>query len=364
MAEIKVNLPGGGYTIHIAPGGLDELGVLIRRLPFGTRAMAVTDATVAALYGERAFAALRRAGISAELAVVPPGEESKSLAVAETLYSKAIACGLDRKSPIIAIGGGVVGDLAGFVAATYMRGVPFVQVPTTLLAQVDSSVGGKVAVNHPAGKNLIGAFYQPRLVVADTGVLATLPARELATGLAEVVKHGVIADTAFFAWLSGNSDAILAREPAAMAEIIRRSCEIKAAVVELDEKESGLRMILNFGHTIGHAVEAATGFARFTHGEAVAVGMHGAARLSSIVGLCGKDTVAAVAALLARFGLSTAAPGCRAEDLLAFLARDKKSLGGAVNWVLLGEIGRVVVRNDVSEDAVRQVLAEITQEKA
>lgn len=361
MSAVNVNLPGGGYAIRISPGGLGELGALVRRLLPASRALIVTDDNVAALYGERAAAALRSAGLTAELAVIPPGEESKSLAVAETLYSRAIAAGLDRKSPIIAVGGGVVGDLAGFVAATYMRGVPFVQVPTTLLAQVDSSVGGKVAVNHPAGKNLIGAFYQPRLVVADPAVLATLPVRELATGLAEVAKHGVIADAAFFAWQSGNSAAILAREPAALEAIIRRSCEIKAAVVEQDEQESGLRMILNFGHTIGHALEAATGFARFTHGEAVAVGMCGAARLSSVLGLCGRDTVAEVSALLARFGLPTAAPGCRADDLLAYLARDKKSLGGAVNWVLLADIGRVVVRNDVPEEAVRQVLAELTR---
>lgn len=360
MAEVNVNLPGGGYAIRIITGGLDELGTFVRRLLLGDRCLVVTDANVAALYGERAVATLRRSGLNAAIAVVPPGEESKSLAVAETLYSKAIDCGLDRRSPIVAVGGGVVGDLAGFVAATYMRGVPFIQVPTTLLAQVDSSVGGKVAVNHPAGKNLIGAFYQPRLVVADPGVLATLPARELATGLAEVVKHGIIADAVFFAWLEANSTAVLARETGAMAEIILRSCEIKAAVVEEDEKESGLRMILNFGHTIGHAVEAATGFA-LTHGEAVAVGMHGAARLSSLLGLCGPETVAAVTALLTRFGLPIAAPGCRAADLLAYLARDKKSLDGAVNWVLLGDIGRVVVRNDVPEAAVRQVLAEITK---
>ncbi len=361
MAEVNVSLPAGRYTIHIAPGGLGRLGALVRGLALGDRALVVSDATVAALYGGRAVDALRQAGINADLAVVPPGEDSKALAVAETLYTKAIACGLDRRSPVIAVGGGVVGDLAGFVAATYLRGVPFIQVPTTLLAQVDSSVGGKVAVNHPAGKNLIGAFYQPRLVVADPGCLATLPARELASGLAEVVKHGIIADAAFFAYLEGNSAAILAREPGSLAEIVRRSCEIKAAVVEQDEKESGLRMILNFGHTIGHAIEAATGFARYSHGEAVAVGMHGAARLSSLLGRCGPDTVAAIRALSARFGLPTAAPGCRPEDLLAYLARDKKSIGGAVNWVLTGGIGRAVVTADVPEEAVRQVLDEITR---
>lgn len=360
MAEVNVSLPGGGYAIHIAPGGLDMLGDLIRRLKLGDRALVVTDANVAALYGERALAALRRAGMRADLAVIPPGEESKSLAAAEGLYSTAIDGGLDRKSPIVAVGGGVVGDLAGFVAATYLRGVPFIQVPTTLLAQVDSSVGGKVAVNHPAGKNLIGAFYQPRLVVADTAVLATLPARELASGLAEVVKYGVIADDAFFAWLGTNSEAILAREAGVIGEIIRRSCEIKAAVVEQDEKESHLRMILNFGHTIGHAVEAATGFARYTHGEGVAIGMYGAARLSNILGRCGPETVENIAALLGRLGLPTAARGCRAEDLAAYLARDKKSVDGAVNWVLPDGIGRVAISADVPEDAVSRVLAEIT----
>jgi 3-dehydroquinate synthase len=361
VAEVNVNLPDGGYTIHIAPGGLDRLGALVRGLALGDRALVVSDATVAALYGGRAVAVLRQAGVNAELAAVPPGEDAKSLAVADTLYTKAIALGLDRRSPVIAVGGGVVGDLAGFVAATYLRGVPFVQVPTTLLAQVDSSVGGKVAVNHPAGKNLIGAFHQPRLVVADTDLLATLPARELASGLAEVVKYGIIADAAFFAYLEANSAAILARAPSVLGEIVRRSCEIKAAVVEQDEKESGLRMILNFGHTIGHAVEAAAGFARFSHGEAVAVGMHAAARLSAILGRCGPDTVAAVDALLARFGLPAAAPGYRPADLLAYLARDKKSIGGTVNWVLTGGIGRVAVSREVPEEAVLQVLDEITR---
>ncbi len=360
MAEVNVGLPGGGYAIHILPGGLDRLGDLVGRLGLGDRALVVTDANVAGLYGDRALAALRGAGVHAGLAVIAPGEESKSLATAEALYTKAIDCGLDRRSPIIAVGGGVVGDLAGFVAATYLRGVPFIQVPTTLLAQVDSSVGGKVAVNHPAGKNLIGAFYQPRLVVADTTLLATLPAREFASGLAEVVKYGVIADAAFFAWLGANSEAILAREAGAIGEIIRRSCEIKAAVVEQDEKESHLRMILNFGHTIGHAVEAATGFVRYTHGEGVAIGMYGAARLSCLLGRCGPEAAETVAALLGRFGLPTSARGCRVDDLTAYLARDKKSVGGAVNWVLPDAIGRVAISVDVPEEAVRRVLAEIT----
>lgn len=360
MAEVNVNLPAGGYTIHIIAGGLERLGTFARQMTLGNRALVVADANVAPLYGERAVASLQQAGIGAELAVLPPGEESKSLAAVEVLYSKAIACGLDRQSPIIAVGGGVVGDVTGFVAATYLRGVPFIQVPTTLLAQVDSSVGGKVAINHPAGKNLIGAFYQPRLVLSDPDVLTTLPARELAAGLAEVVKCGIIADAPFFAYLRDNCAGILAREQAILGEVIRRSCEIKAAVVEEDEKENRRRMILNFGHTIGHAVEAATDFARYNHGEAVAIGMCGAARLSNLLGCCGPDTVQDIAALLARFGLPATASGCRSEELLAYLARDKKSIGGAVHWIIVGEIGRVVISSDVPQKAVRQVLSEIT----
>jgi len=360
MAEINVGLPQGGYTIHILPDGLDRAGDLICGLGLGRRTLVVADETVAALYGDRLLAALKNAGLAAELTALPPGEEAKSLAAAETLYTKAIAAGLDRRSPIVALGGGVVGDLAGFVAATYLRGVPFIQLPTTLLAQVDSSVGGKVAVNHPAGKNLIGAFHQPRLVIADTGVLATLPARELAAGLAEVIKHGVIADPVLFEYLAARRLAILAREPAALAEIIRRSCAIKAAVVAVDEKETGLRMTLNFGHTIGHAIEACAGYGRYRHGEAVAIGMHGAALLSRRLGRCGDGVAAAIAGLAADFGLPVFARGCRPDDLMAFLARDKKSLGGAVNWVLVGAIGRVETSRDVPEEAVRQVLAEIT----
>lgn len=359
MAEVRVNLPNGAYTIHIGAGGLDHIGERIRRLKLGHRALVVSDANVAALYADRALASLRRAGMSAELAVVPAGEEAKSLAVAELLYGWAIAAGLDRTCPVVALGGGVAGDLAGFVAATYLRGVPFVQAPTTLLAQVDSSVGGKVAVNHPAGKNLIGAFYQPRLVVADTATLATLPDRELASGLAEVVKYGVIADAAFFAYLARNAAAALARDPAVLTEIIRRSCAIKAAVVEQDERESHLRMILNFGHTIGHAVEAAAGFARYSHGEAVAIGMHAAARLSSLLGRCGPETADAVAGLLEKFGLPTTAAGVTADELTEYLARDKKSVGGTVSWVLAEDIGRVAISRDVTDEAVRRVLAEI-----
>jgi len=360
MSEVRVNLPAGDYSIHIGPSGIEGLGGLITGMNFTAKALVISDSNVGALYGEKTLISLRNAGFDPELATVPSGEASKALAVAGELFSKAITRGLDRQSPIVALGGGVVGDLTGFVAATYLRGVPFIQVPTSLLAQVDSSVGGKVAVNHPLGKNLIGAFYQPRLVVADIDALVTLPQRELATGLAEVVKHGVIADAAFFDYLEENSADIIAKDDAAMTEIVRRSCEIKARVVEQDEKESYFRMVLNFGHTIGHAVEASGGYGRYTHGEAVAIGIHGASLISHYLGLCSARAVDRVRVLLERFGLPVTAENCRPDDLAVFLGRDKKSVGGAISWILLNDIGVVKISNQVPDEVIRRVLHEIT----
>lgn len=360
MEEVKVNLPAGGYTIHIGPKALEQAGLFLSRLGLSDRALIVTDANVGPLYGKRVAASLSHAGITAEIITVAPGEASKSLATAGELYSAAIAARVDRRSPIIALGGGVVGDLAGFVAATYQRGVPFIQLPTTLLAQVDSSVGGKVAVNHPQGKNLIGAFYQPSLVVADTETLATLPVRELTAGLAEVVKYGVIADAEFFTFLSSRRGDALAGDNLVLSEIVRRSCIIKAQVVEQDERDTGLRMILNFGHTVGHAIEAAGGFARYNHGEAVAIGMHAAAILSRRLGLCDGATVDSIARLLRELKLPVTAAGYRPDELLTYLSRDKKSLGGKLNWVLVNKLGQVVIKSDVPESEVRSVLADIT----
>lgn len=360
MAKVQVNLPTGGYTIHIGPAGVEKIGELIGELKLTGKALVVTDENVGARYGEKTLRSLAEAHVSAELAEVSPGEDSKSLAAAMKLYTKAITMELDRRSPVIALGGGVVGDLAGFVAATYLRGVPFIQVPTSLLAQVDSSVGGKVAVNHPLGKNLIGAFFQPRLVIADTSVLGTLPARQLSTGLAEVAKHAIIAAPDFLTYLEENHQAILAKEEGPLTEIIRRSCEIKAGVVEQDEKEAHLRMILNFGHTIGHAVEASAGYGLYTHGEAVAVGMHGAALISRYLGLCDGETVAAVCSILRRFGLPLTAKQCNVDELFTFFSRDKKRVGGAVNWVLLKAIGQTTIVNQVPEAVIRKALGEIT----
>lgn len=288
---------------------------------------------------------------------IPAGESSKSLAVAEKLYTRAIELGLDRKSPIFALGGGVVGDLAGFIAATYMRGVPFVQLPTSLLAQVDSSVGGKVAVNHALGKNLIGAFYQPEAVFMDLAMMETLPKREIYTGLGEIIKYGIIYDAAFFAYLEQHVQDVLSLEQEAAVHMIARSCEIKAAVVSQDEKESGLRRILNFGHTMAHAIEKETGYLRYNHGEAVAIGMVGAADISARLGMIDAADVARVTSLIERLHLPTVAEGCTVDAMYQDIFHDKKTINGKVNWVLMKGIGEVTCRNDVPEDIVRAAMA-------
>ena len=288
--------------------------------------------------------------------MIPAGESSKTLDEANRLFTRAIELSLDRQSPIFALGGGVVGDLTGFVAATYMRGVPFVQLPTSLLAQVDSSVGGKVAVNHPLGKNLIGAFHQPDSVFMDLDVLKTLPAREIATGLGEIIKYGIICDADFFAWLEEHRADVLALEPAAAMHMIARSCAIKADVVRQDEREGGLRRILNFGHTIAHAVEKETGYARYRHGEAVAIGMVGAADISVAMGLLGGADRRRIEWLIRTMGLpytvKDVAPDAMYEDLF----HDKKTVGGRIHWVLAEGIGKVSVHSDVPEDVVRETL--------
>lgn len=284
MRKVRVALGEESYDILIGYGLEKELQSFVQGAGFSKQAMLVTDSNVGPLYGEKVRAILEAGGLHVTVVTIPAGESSKCLAVAEKLYTRAIELGLDRKSPIFALGGGVVGDLAGFIAATYMRGVPFVQLPTSLLAQVDSSVGGKVAVNHALGKNLIGAFYQPKGVFMDLSMMESLPKREIATGLGEIIKYGIIYDADFFAYLEQHADAVLALEREAAVHMIARSCEIKAAVVSEDEKESGLRRILNFGHTMAHAIEKETGYLRYNHGEAVAIGMIGAADISARLG--------------------------------------------------------------------------------
>jgi len=360
VAEVKVELPQGAYSIHISSGGINSVGRLIRDLGIQEKALVVSDEIVGALYGEAVIKSLQNSRFEVELICVPPGEKSKDMAVVMEIYNKAVGMGLDRRSPVIALGGGVVGDLAGFVAATYMRGVPFIQIPTTLLAMVDSSVGGKVGVNHPLGKNLIGAFYQPRLVLADLAVLDTLPARELHAGLAEIIKYGIINDTALFTYLQKNCAQLRNKDEDALTEVISRSCHIKAWVVEQDEKENHLRMILNLGHTIGHAVEGNTGYSRYRHGEAIAVGMYAVVLLSQYLGLCTVQTVEAVRELLNVFELPLTAKDCQPDQLMSFLKRDKKNIGGAINWVLVRKLGEVVITRDVPTELIQRVLCEIT----
>lgn len=355
--RVEVELGERSYSILIGSGLADEIVAFVRSAGYSSHGMIVTDTNIAPLCAERMAGLFANAGVRAEIVTVPAGEASKSLTQANELYTRAIEFGLDRRSPIIALGGGVVGDLAGFVAATYMRGVPFIQFPTSLLAQVDSSVGGKVAVNHPLGKNLIGAFYQPDAVFMDLDFLRTLPRREIWSGLGEIVKYGIIYDADFFVWLEEHRADVLALESAAAVHMIARSCAIKADVVRQDEREGGLRRILNFGHTIAHAIEKETGYARYRHGEAVAIGMVGAAEISAQLGLLSGEDRARIDALIHAMGLPCSAEGVTADAMYADLFHDKKTVGGRIHWVLAEGIGTVSVHCDVPEDIVRKTLA-------
>jgi 3-dehydroquinate synthase len=355
-ATVPIALGDRGYDIVIGPGLLADPSCW-QGLPRAADAVIVSNPTVAALYA----AALRRALAPhyprLHEVVLPDGEAHKDWASLDLIFDHLLAQSCDRRSVLFALGGGVVGDVTGFAAACYMRGVPFVQVPTTLLAQVDSSVGGKTAINHARGKNMIGAFYQPRRVLCDLDVLATLPPRELAAGLAEVIKYGPIADLAFLDWIEAHLDALLAREPAALAHAVRRSCEIKAAVVAADEREGGLRAILNFGHTFGHAIEAGLGYGAWLHGEAVGCGMVMAADLSARLGLVPAAFVERLRQLIERAGLPTRAPALGgAEIWLDLMSVDKKAEGGQARFVVIEAPGRAALRA-VPEALVRETLA-------
>lgn len=359
MRKVRVELGQAGYDIFIGTDLSEALGDFIKQAGLSQKALLISDTVVGPLYSEKILAILREAGLRAEVFTVEAGESSKSLAVAEKIYTKAIEMGLDRKSAIFALGGGVVGDLAGFIAATYMRGIAFIQLPTSLLAQVDSSVGGKVAVNHALGKNMIGAFYQPKAVFMDLAMLNSLPKREIYTGLAEIIKYGVIYDQEFFAYLEENADAIMRLEIEAIVHIVARSCEIKAAVVSQDEKESGMRIILNFGHTLAHAIESETAYAKYNHGEAVAIGMLGAAQISQKMGLTDESKVKKVKALIRKFHLPVKASGCTVEKMFEIIFHDKKTVNGNVQWVLMNSIGAVQVEKNVPDTLVKEVMADI-----
>ncbi|HKI18451.1 MAG TPA: 3-dehydroquinate synthase [Isosphaeraceae bacterium] len=367
--RVPVELGPRSYVVRVGSGGIEAFGSFVRQAlerswagQSSQTALIVTDSNLAALGLPSAYAAaLSAAGIEPVTVFVPPGEGSKSLAGAAELYDALVAFKADRHTVIVALGGGVIGDLAGFAAATYARGLPLVMVPTTLLAQVDSSVGGKVGINHPDAKNIIGAFHQPVAVWIDIVTLDSLPPREVRCGLAEVVKYGVIMDAPFFADLERDTDAILARDPLALRHIVGRSCRLKAQVVTQDEREeTGLRAILNFGHTVGHAIEAVAGYGgEFQHGEAVAAGMVAESRLGQRLGWIGPGAIERLVRLLERFGLPTSAPGLDPDRLLDAMSRDKKNRRGKIRFVLPRAIGRVETIDATSEVDVHAMLAEL-----
>jgi len=351
---LQVDLGARSYPIYIGPGLIDN-AELYRPYLAASQVMVVSNETVAPLYLERVQAALD--GYRVGTVVLPDGESYKDLATLNRIFDALLAQRFGRDCTLIALGGGVIGDMAGFAAACYQRGVAFIQVPTTLLAQVDSSVGGKTGVNHPAGKNMIGAFHQPRAVIADTATLETLPERELAAGLAEVVKYGLIRDLDFFCWLEQNTAALLAREPAALSEAIERSCRNKAEVVAADELESGQRALLNLGHTFGHAIEAGTGYGNWLHGEAVAAGMAMAAAMSRRLGWIDAATEGRIRRVIGGFGLPVDPPSSIAtERWLALMAVDKKVQDGTLRLVLLRDIGDAVVTSDFSAEQLRATI--------
>ena len=350
MSVLTVNLPENSYDIIIGKGLLPSLGARCAALGLSGVAAVITNPTVSALYGRTILDSLDRAGFRAVQIEIPDGEEYKNYATLNQVYDALLAAGVDRSSFIVALGGGVVGDLAGYSAATWLRGIPFVQVPTTLLSQVDSSVGGKTGIDHPLGKNLIGAFYQPRLVLIDVATLDTLEVRQFRAGLAEVVKYGAIIDLPFFEYLETNIDSILAREPDVLETIIRRSCELKAQVVELDEKESGLRAVLNYGHTLGHAFESISGYCGLVHGEAVAIGMALAARVSAARGLCSLEESARIVALIERCGLSVIIPVFERRKLLDSISTDKKAKSGNITFICNRGIGMYAMSQHTPEE--------------
>jgi 3-dehydroquinate synthase len=355
MQTVRVALGERSYPIHVGAGLLDRADLLAPLLP-QRRVAIVTNETVAPLYLDRVARALASAGVSAVRVTVPDGEAHKDWPTLNKVFDALLAHRCDRKTAIVALGGGVIGDLAGFAAATYQRGVPFVQVPTTLLAQVDSSVGGKTAINHPLGKNMIGAFHQPLAVLADMDTLATLPAAELRAGLAEVIKHGAIRDSAFFDWLEANLDALLRLDRNALAYAVKRSVEIKAEVVALDERETGPRALLNFGHTFGHAIEAGLGFGAWLHGEAVAAGMVMAADLSARLGTLDRPAAERLRRLLERAGLPVTGPALGPERYLDLMAIDKKAEAGRVRYILLDRIGAARITDRVPPETLQATL--------
>jgi len=356
MRKVKIKLGSNSYEAYVGSGLLTLTGRWLKENRFPDKLVIITDPTVNRLYGEALNQSLTKEGFSVITLLVPEGEGQKSLETAGRLYHELTSSYAERTTPILALGGGVIGDLSGFVAATYLRGVPLVQIPTTLLAQVDSSIGGKVAVDHGQLKNKIGAFYQPRLVIADTDTLGTLPPGELANGLAEVIKSAAIRNNKFFAFLEKNLDRIKALDKMALEEIVFQSVKIKAEVVEKDERDSGLRNILNYGHTIGHAIESASDF-EMGHGSAIAIGMLGAARISNKIGILDKNEIVRLKSIIEKAGLPTAMPNLKVEKIIQAMKHDKKVWRDKIRFVLLKSIGSVFITDEVSPSLIEEVLA-------
>jgi len=349
------------YPIFVGHGLLDRLAEKLKKVSSSRVAVVISDGNVSRLYGDRVREILKAAGFAVNSFVVPPGEESKSINTAMDIYNFLIKKRVERDDILIALGGGMIGDLAGFAAATYLRGIPWVQVPTSLVAMVDASIGGKVAVNHHEGKNLIGAFYQPNFVLADTQTLATLPKRELTSGWAEVVKYGMILDKEFFEFLESNAGRLIKLEQDVVSKAIIRSASLKAQVVSQDEKERGQRIILNYGHTIAHGLEAATRYVGFLHGEAVAIGMMGAAKLSQKSGILPTNVVKRQQSLLQKFGLPTSFSSTGLAEIAKAMEVDKKTRAKKIRWVLLEDIGKTAIRANVPQQDVMAVLEELSQ---
>jgi len=357
MRKVRVRLGSNSYEIQIGSGLLAQTGQQLKGIGFGDKLVIVTNPTVKGLYGDILKQSLISEGFKVNILEVPEGEEQKSLETAGRLYDELSNFYAERTTPILALGGGVIGDVAGFVAATYMRGVPLIQIPTTLLAQGDSSIGGKVAVNHGQLKNKIGAFYHPRLTISDISTLKTLSPRELSDGLAEIIKHGVILDGEFLSYLEENLDKIKSLDDQVLEGVVSRSAEIKAGVVEKDELDLGLRNILNYGHTVGHAIESVSEL-KVWHGEAVAIGMIAEARISNKLGMLDQKEVSRLKSLITRAGLPTEIPGLEVEKIIQAMKHDKKILQGKLRFALPKSIGNVFITDEVSPSLVEQALAE------
>ena len=357
--KLKVELKERSYEIHVGNGLLDTCELLLPHLP-KKRAAIISNTTVAPLYLQSLQKNLNNAGVETISVILPDGEQYKSIDTLNLIYNGLLQHRCERSTPLIALGGGVIGDMTGFAAATYLRGVPFIQIPTTLLSQVDSSVGGKTGINHPLGKNMIGAFYQPRIVLADVSVLSTLPDKELSAGLAEVIKYGLIRDVDFLLWLEENMEALVSRDTEALKHAITRSCKNKAEIVGIDELESGERALLNLGHTFGHAIESGMGYGVWLHGEAVAAGTVMAADLSHRMGWLDQKDVDRIKSIFTRAGLPVVAPNLGVDTYLDLMGMDKKVEGGKIRFVLLKEVGRAVIESEVPAELLKQTIESCT----